>query len=913
MLVALVVFFRLSGGQALTASVGAEAAVAALQPQTLILQDGVSPPGYAGTADAFIDFFLPEKQGGLVDPDVLRVKAGHYHTLLRFDLSPLPPGAEVLSAVLSLYSYDADNSTSMVVEAYQVLRPWVDVEARWNGPRTGETWDVPGCAGAGTDRAATPCAAQTLAVHGRWYDFDVASVVSLWASGAADNYGLVLVPVSGANHHRFRSADAGWEQYRLVRPKLAITYLPSGQTPTVTTTPTASATHTPTSEVTGTATRTPSPPGTPDNRRTPIPDSLYPYPEQRVGFVAFRSNFDFSRLGAGFVKLENRGPTAHERSLAPDFCTVILEDTQTWELPDPATYWGRIEQMVADNPGHLWFIGNEPENPCRFGSHSGEYVQRYHKLYTFIKALDATAQVGIGGVVLPSQIRRAWLENVLTAYQNRYGQPMPIDVWNVHNLLLSECPGPCRPTDPNPCDPSLRCSGGYVPQELWCQKGLYYSQADQARVDEFTRLLVEFRQWMKDQGFQDKPLIVTEMGVLAQTTEGSCPGCYSHVDINQFMYETFQYMMETKDPNIGYPLDGYRLVQRWTWYALAPTLNFNGYLFDEQSIITDFGLNFANYTARFLPSAPTTIFFQRGWTGYIENGDTTLSEFQTGDTWSIKDTLHISADGAKKALLKFDLSVLPSNVEVISATLSLRSATHQNVGNMTVRGYGVKRAWDVNQASWTNATQGTAWEMPGCSGPSDREMVPAASVLVTADNTTYTWDVTRLARQWVANPSANYGMLLEGEAAGSGYWAFRSSEVPEQPPYWLHRYRPKLELLVELPEPTPTPTLTASPTATATDTATPTITPSITPTPSATHTPGLVDTLTPTPTSTATGTRLPTPTGTLTPTQTGTASHKIYLPVLTKSVRMYARPLQSLSDKPSGYAWGHTWPMGGAY
>jgi hypothetical protein len=476
-----------------------------------------------------------------------------------------------------------------------------------------------------------------------------------------------------------------------------------------------------------------------------------------------------------------------------------------------------------------------------------------------------------------------------------------------------------------------------VPRELWCSRGHYFSQLDQARVDEYIRLLVEFRQWMKDRGFQNKPLIVTEMGVLAQTPEGSCQGCFSHVTINQFMYETFQYMMETKDPDIGCPLDGYRLVQRWTWYALNPTLNFNGYLFDTQGQLTDFGLNFANYTARFLPAAPTTIFFQRGWTGYTENCDTTLSQAQTGDVWPIKDTVHISADGAKKALLKFNLSVLPSNVEVISATLSLQAAIHQNVGDMTVRCYGVKRAWDVSEATWTNATQSIAWEIPGCMGPSDRETVPVASVLVTADNTTYTWDVTSLARQWVANPSANNGMLLEGEASGSGYWAFRSSNLSEQPPYWLQRYRPKLELLVELPEPTPTPTNTptptdtATPTATPTDTATPTMTPTNTPTPtetatltatpsvtatatpSTTWTPGLPETVTPTPTPTSTGTSLPTPTNTATPTPTQTTGYSIYLPVLTKSLRMYAPPLQSSSDRPFGYAWGHTWPIRHVY
>ena len=178
--------------------------------------------------------------------------------------------------------------------------------------------------------------------------------------------------------------------------------------------------------------------------RAPVPNTVPLSPLQRCGFVAFRlSGIDVAALNGGFSKLEHRVPKSWERNLGLDFCTVLLEDTRTFELPDAQTYYAEIEQMITETPGHLWFIGNEPENPCRFGTHSGEYAQRYHKLYYFIKERDPTAQVGIGGVVVPSQARRDWLERVMDHYKGRYGEPMPVDVWNIHNLLLSECPGSC--------------------------------------------------------------------------------------------------------------------------------------------------------------------------------------------------------------------------------------------------------------------------------------------------------------------------------------------------------------------------------------------------------------------------------------------------------------------------------------
>ncbi len=559
--------------------------------------------------------------------------------------------------------------------------------------------------------------------------------------------------------------------------------------------------------------------------RTPVPNSLYAYPEQRIGVVAFTGQFDLSLLHIGLVKLENRGPSAYERSLGLDSCTVILEDTQNWELPDPATYWAKIERWLAENPGHLWFVGNEPENPCRFGTASSEYVERYYKLYHFIKQRDPSAQVGIGGVVLPSSLRRAWLERVLDGYRARYGQPMPVDVWNVHNLLLSECPGPCLPDDPNPCDPALRCSGGYVPPEFWCERGLWFSQDDQAkRTDVFEQLIWDFRRWMTTrEEARDKPLIVTEMGVLAPRSDSG--GSFPHEWVNQFMFETFDFMMTATDPEIGYAADGYRLVQRWTWYTLLDYY-YNGSLFDSQGNLSDFGLNFANYAARFLPASPITIFFQRGWTGYVQDCDTQIGPPDPGPR---RQTLSIAAGGTGKGLFKFDLSVLPTDVEVVSARLMLRSALHRDVGDMTVHCYGIRRPWSISEATWTNATAATQWEVPGCGGPSDRDPVPVDSVQVTTDNRTYAWDVTELARAWVADPSANHGVVLEGEAAGSGYWLFRSSDQVEDAAHTYYRLRPKLELVVQLPGATPghTPTPTTTGTAEVTRTPTPTGSPTV--------------------------------------------------------------------------------------
>jgi hypothetical protein len=213
-------------------------------------------------------------------------------------------------------------------------------------------------------------------------------------------------------------------------------------------------------------------------------------------------------------------------------------------------------------------------------------------------------------------------------------------------------------------------------------------------------------------------------------------------------------------------------------------------------------------------------------TGYSEDTDTWIAPDGAGDT---SFTLLISSDSTYKALFKFDVSVLPTDVEVVSATLSLRLVARSGVSPVTVNSYGIKRPWEVSDATWTQATDTTLWEVPGIGGESDREMEPTSSVLVDAPETTYAWDVTDLARQWVADPGANYGVLLEGHAAGTSTLTFIGSDQLEQPPYNLHRLRPKLELVVRLAGPPQTPT--PSPTMTGTSTATPTATEVVTATP----------------------------------------------------------------------------------
>jgi hypothetical protein len=243
------------------------------------------------------------------------------------------------------------------------------------------------------------------------------------------------------------------------------------------------------------------------------------------------------------------------------------------------------------NPGAFWLIGNEPDRRrWQDDLEPQVYARAYHELYYLIKGLDSTAQIAAGGIVQPTPLRLQYLDMVLENYRQLYGEPMPVDVWNIHNFILRE-----RSCDYYPED----CWGAEVPPGIDAPQGMLYDVQDNDNLDIFKQHIESFRQWMANRGYQDRPLIITEFGV--QMPSGWFEPDFTPARVNTFMNATFDYLL-TMTNTAGYPADGYRLVQRWSWYSLTDT-NYNGWLFDPVSKArTVFGDNFATYTAQLNPS-----------------------------------------------------------------------------------------------------------------------------------------------------------------------------------------------------------------------------------------------------------------------------------------------------------------------
>lgn len=213
-----------------------------------------------------------------------------------------------------------------------------------------------------------------------------------------------------------------------------------------------------------------------------------------------------------------------------------------------ANFTKTVEATIANNPGALWIVGNEPERDKQDSMTADVYATFYYNVYNFLKARDPSAHVAIAGVVQSTPLRRRYLDLVLTEYKNRYGVTMPIDVWTVHAFIL----------------PENDDWGAAIPLGLrdFAHEGMQYAVTDHDSMEIFKANIIAFRQWMAERGYRDKPLLITEYGILI-------PDYYfPYAKVKSFMLATFDFFLTSADATIGYPADNNRLVQAWSWFSL---------------------------------------------------------------------------------------------------------------------------------------------------------------------------------------------------------------------------------------------------------------------------------------------------------------------------------------------------------
>ena len=297
-----------------------------------------------------------------------------------------------------------------------------------------------------------------------------------------------------------------------------------------------------------------------------------------AGWQPYLNTIDLTLFGAGVYADFNAhnppGPPQMEyvqiirvRQLKDGNGNYLSSYVVTPTLSDAA---GGLGPIVANNLKSLWLVGNEPDRgPNPNGSASGQddtfpemYARIYHDVYEFIKQRDPAAQVAVAGLVEVTPGRMQYLDKVLNAYSARYGASMPVDVWNMHLYILPEEPGIANwALGTDPALAFLYSSN--------CSAANRYCYADHDDMTEFERQVRRMRQWMKDHGQQDKPLLLSEFSLLYDdgvTDEYSRN--FTPPRAATFLTRTFNYLASATDAGIGMPSDRGRLVQQWIWFSL---------------------------------------------------------------------------------------------------------------------------------------------------------------------------------------------------------------------------------------------------------------------------------------------------------------------------------------------------------
>jgi uncharacterized repeat protein (TIGR01451 family) len=147
---------------------------------------------------------------------------GQSRILLRFDLSGIPSGATIQSAVMELYYASTRASTSESLRLHRVTRSWTELGATWRSSDGVNNWTAQG----GDFDAAVLASATLDATADVWKQWSITSLVQSWVAGTASNFGVILesVAASGNNERRFNSSESATPA---LRPKLTITYVAS--------------------------------------------------------------------------------------------------------------------------------------------------------------------------------------------------------------------------------------------------------------------------------------------------------------------------------------------------------------------------------------------------------------------------------------------------------------------------------------------------------------------------------------------------------------------------------------------------------------------------------------------------------------------------------------------------------------
>ena len=181
-------------------------------------------PASAAKDTLLDDFYTSRNYGGA---NYLQINSAGWEQrpALEFDVSAIPQGARIVSALLELKQWSL--GTAGYAAVHNVSRAWVEGTQNGGGTADGATWQtfdgVSAWNLAGGDFDATPYASAqvTSATNNQWLAWEIRDLVRAWV-GQTPNYGLVIVGDGVLSNAQFASGDTS---NPLDAPKLTVDFV----------------------------------------------------------------------------------------------------------------------------------------------------------------------------------------------------------------------------------------------------------------------------------------------------------------------------------------------------------------------------------------------------------------------------------------------------------------------------------------------------------------------------------------------------------------------------------------------------------------------------------------------------------------------------------------------------------------
>jgi hypothetical protein len=162
------------------------------------------------------------------------------------------------------------------------------------------------------------------------------------------------------------------------------------------------------------------------------------------------------------------------------------------------------------------------------------------------------------------------------------------------------------------------------------------------------------------------------------------------------------------------------------------------------------------YTAKFQNGVyPTAAYAGSADTGlYQVNPDLNFSTIATN--WA-----GFFVTGAiEHYVIRYDLSsIVPSNVKVTKAYLTVKCSTVAGAVSNTYTAYALTTANSISNATWNSSDTGTPWTAPG--GDFGAAAKSSSVMMNTPGIYVFSLD-TDMVKSWISSPSTNYGIVLKG-------------------------------------------------------------------------------------------------------------------------------------------------------